>query len=193
MNRTRSLMVALLAVLAVSAVSVASASAFTEFVGKAGVGSSITAKQHGSQSITFPTFKMNCEAVGGSGQVTSATLVTLSETFTGCSVAGVKVVNHSTCKYAYGIAGKLSVEGTECATFEIPATKCLITVTGGQTGLKAVTYANLEGSFESEAMSGVTGLAYSTKTGQACFGKQQNETGTFSYAGNITLEGVNER
>jgi len=197
-SKSKMVLAVLALTIAVSATSASAASAFTEFSGKEGVGTKVTAAASSGTQLTFnpaasATLNVSCHGATGSGVVTSTKVMTLTGTFGECAVAGLKFLSRSTCHWAYGIAGTFSVEGSACAEFEITTTKCLITVTGNQSGLSNVTYQNLVGSFKSEAELAVGKLAFSTKTGKHCFMTNENETGTFSVSGHMELTGVTER
>jgi hypothetical protein len=192
-SKSKTVLAVLVAALAVTATTASAASAFTEYVGREGVGTKVTQTQSGSIVIVFnPGFTMTCTSVTGSGVVTSTSLLTMTSAFGGCTVSGLPVKNVDSCHYTYGINGKLGVEGTNCGKFEIAALGCVITINGGQSGLSTLTYANLGGSFESEATLSVGGVHFSTTTGQHCFMEHESISGNVSYSGHTRLLGVKE-
>lgn len=203
---------ALLVALAITAVSASAASAFTEFVGKNGVGTEVTSvskventlKAEGPEKAVVTVV---CKESTDKGTVLSKTDVSVVITYpekvgteSNCTVAGLAAKVTDNCLINFLIDGTVDIqlkekEASPCATIEVKSTGCKILITGNQEKLKGVTYNNIlpETKFESEVKANpVTGIAFSTTTGTACGFKEKTITSAngASFTGTGTEKGV---
>jgi len=198
MTKIRLTVLAILAVSAVMAVSASAASAFTEFtpVGAkttaAGKEQVLTATESGAGKKVVT---VKCKTLTGEGEIKSKTEAVASKTtYEGCTVAGLAAKVTNKCVFTFLIGGTVNLSGgASCATVEVASTKCLITITGEQTGLKTAEYANIKTTspLESEIKGAVGGVNFSSATGKACAFATEAVTGTASYTGNAVVTGAN--
>ena len=147
MSRVRLIMLALVAVLAMSAVAASAASAFTEFT--AAEGAKLKSKQKGNQTLEAKAGKATvgtiCTEVAGEGTVKGKkTEVEGVPAYKGCTTGGLASVVSNKCAFDIHIGGTVDVLGKSCATITVTSTKCVITITGEQKGLKEALFENKE-------------------------------------------------
>lgn len=197
MPKLRLLMAAVALVAALSAVTASSAFAFTEFIGKEGVGTKITSKSAAEPEFVATgeggkTVTVKCKKDTGSGELLSSISVLVLITFEECkNGAGNKVTVSNGCEFLLDISGPVGLKGSGCTiTVEAKTTGCVLTITGEQS-VGSVEYANT-GSFKGEVKSDVTGIAYTTSTAKKCLLSESTESysGTSTYTGTDDSEGV---
>lgn len=199
--RVRLIALAALAVLATSMIASASASAFTEFT--AAESAKLKAKQKGTQvfeakagkvTLTFTCTEAKAEYVvkekkstlgGTEPEETGAGVVAYS----GCTVAGLKLTVINKCVFNFHINETVDINGKACATLEIPSTKCKLTISGEQKGLKGIGYKN-EGANLVES-SAVSAIKFTGSNGKACGFETESVSGEATYNGSSLVEAEN--
>lgn len=183
--------IATIAVFALIAAAVALA--FNEFT--AAEGAKLKAKQKGNQTFeakagTVTVGTICTEAHGEGTMKGKKTEIEGVAGGGGCTTGGLKSVVHNKCAVDVHIAESADLIGSKCATIEVPSTKCLITITGEQKGLKAVTFKN-EGA-ELVGTGSIAGINFTTgKTGKLCGFATETAEGTATYNGSGLAAGTN--
>jgi hypothetical protein len=200
MNRVRLIMLALVVVLAMSAVAASAASAFTEFTSKGGPhftaaeGAKLKTKQEGNQTLEAKAGKVTvatiCTGVEGEGTVEGGhTLIKGTPKYKGCTVGGLATTVTNACTFTFNAAGFVNLGGKNCATIEVTATKCKMTIVGEQEKLKTVTYKNKEANLVTEGKVGE--VKFTSANGKACGFETEVVEGTATYNGSSLTEGTN--
>jgi len=195
MTKVRLSMLVVLAVFAATAISASAASAFTEFtaaekaaVSAKGESQELAAKESvGTTVITTKCAKV--EGAGKIGETKKAVIQSAGEEakYKECKTAGLAATVANTCLFTTHIGGTADLAGKNCATITVTATKCVITITGEQKGLKTVEYANTAGGFETKGTVG--GVNFESATGKACGFKENAVKGTATYTGSAAVTG----
>ena len=193
MTRVRLIMLALVAVLAMSAVAASAASAFTEFT--AAEKAELKSKQKGNQTLEAKAGKATvgtiCTEVAGTGKVTSAkTIIEGTPAYKGCTTGGLASVVSNKCVFVIHITGKVDLTGEKCATITVTSTKCVITVTGKQTGLEKVSFENSGLNLVTTGAVGGVNFTVAEK-GKACGFETEKVEGTATYNGVSLTESTN--
>lgn len=196
MSKLRLLLVTAAAALSLSAVLASSAFAYTEFVGKEGIGTTVT-----SRSAVEPTFvatgeggktvTVKCKSDSGSGTLASSSVVETKLTFSECkNGAGNKVTVTNGCEFDLNIDDAVSLPSGCEVKVEAKTTGCILKIAGGQTATDGVEYANT-GSFTGEVKSHAK-VTYTTSTAKKCLLSESTESleDTSEYTGTDDSEGV---
>jgi hypothetical protein len=192
MSRLQLSILVVMSMIVTSAVAAGSAAAFTEFT--AAEGAKLKVKQKGNLTFEAKAGKVTvstiCTSATGEGVVKGKkTEIGFVPSLAGCTVAGLKANFPNKCEWVLHITGLLDLNGKNCATMELAATKCVMTITGEQKGLKEVIYRNEGGNLIVEMK--VTGINFESSSGKNCGFETETVKGTIAVNGALIVEGIN--
>ena len=186
-------MLALVAVLAMSTVAASAASAFTELT--AAEGAKLKSKQKGNQRLEAKseavTLVTICTEMSGESTLKGkkAELEGVPS-YKGCTTGGLASVVVNKCAFDVHINGQVDLLGRSCATITVTSTKCVITITAEQKGLKEVIFEN-KGT-EVVNTGKVIGVNFTVaEKAKACGFAAEKVEGTATYEGASLTEGTN--